>query len=108
MKSLTTLFLALSFLLFSCSKFKKTYKNVDVEMTPMGFYGINCTKFYSAMFTYNSETYMVENIEDKYKNSLTSLPVTIDFKIIKKIKCDTDGQFNAELYEVKVLAIKDR
>ena len=95
-------------LLFSCSKLKRNFKNVDVDISPMGFYGINCTKNYSAMFTYNSETYMVENIEDKYKNSLTSLPVTIDFKIIKKIKCDTDGQFNAKLYEVKILSIKDR
>jgi hypothetical protein len=37
-----------------------------------------------------------------------SLPVTIGFKVTKKVHCNTDGQLNAELYEVKILAIKDR
>jgi len=108
MKPLASLFFALTFLLFSCSKHKKNYKNIDVQMSPMGLYGIDCHKDYSAMFVYNSETFLVSSIAEKYKNSLLSLPVTIDFKVTKKVHCDTDGKLNAELYEVKILAIKDR
>jgi len=77
-------------------------------MTPMGLYGIDCHKEYLAMFVYNSEMFLIVSIADKYKNSWNSLPVTIDFKVINKINCDTDGQLNAELYEVKILSIKDR
>jgi hypothetical protein len=95
-------------ILFSCSKHKKNYKSIDVQMTPMGLYGIDCHKEYSAMFVYNSETFLVGSIADKYKNSLLSLPVTIDFKVVKTIYCDTDGQLNKKAYEVKILSIKDR
>jgi len=108
MKPLITLFFALTFLLFACSKFKKTYKNVDVEMTPMGLAEISCAKQYPAVFFYDGHLYLVESIADKYKDSWMSLPVKIDFKVTKKVHCDTDGQLNAELYEVKILAIKDR
>ena len=77
-------------------------------MIPMGLVEVNCDKKYSTKFYYNSNHYVVENIADKYKDSWTSLPVTIDFKVIKKIKCVTDFQPNAKLYEVKILSIKDR
>jgi len=108
MKPLSILFLALTFLLFSCSKHKKNYKNIDVQMSPMGLYGIDCHKDYTAMFIYNSETFLVSSIADKYKNSLLSLPVTIDFKVVKTIYCDTDGQLNKKAYEVEIQSIKDR
>ena len=108
MKSLTSLFLALTFLFVSCSKHKKNYKNIDVQMCPMGLYGIDCHKDYSAMFVYNSETFLVGSIADKYKSSLLSLPVTIDFKVVKTIYCDTDGQLNKEAYEVEIQSVKDR
>ncbi len=108
MKPLTTLFFALTFLLFSCSKFKKTYKNVDVNMMPKGQIEFDCHKDYSAYFIYNSDLYMVESVDDKYKNGWGGFPVTITFKIINEISCDTEVQSNKKAYEVKILAIKDR
>jgi len=95
-------------ILFSCSKYKKTFKNVDVDLTPIGLVEVSCAKQYAVVFFYDSKLYVVETIADKYKNSWNSLPVTIDFKVINKINCDTDGQLNAELYEVEIKSIKDR
>lgn len=108
MKHITTLFLALTFLLFACSKHKKQYKNIDVIMSPMGLAELSCTKEYAANFFFDGHIYLVESIADKYKNSLTFLPVNIDFKVTNTVYCTTDTQFNAELYEVEIQSIKDR
>lgn len=108
MKPLTTLFFALTFLFVSCSKFKKTYKNVDVNMMPKGQIEFDCHKEYSAFFIYETKLYMVETIDEEYNNVWGGLPVTITFKIINEISCDTEIQSNKKAYEVKILAIKDR
>lgn len=108
MKPLTTLFFALTFLFVSCSKHNKTFKNIDVDIMPKGQIEFDCHKDYSAYFTYNSDLYMVESVADKYKNGWGGLPVTITFKIINEISCDTDVQSNKKAYEVEIQSIKDR
>ncbi len=94
-------------ILFSCSKLKN-YKNVDVNMMPKGQIEFDCHKEYSAFFIYETKLYMVETIDEEYNNVWGGLPVTIDFKIVKEISCDTDIQSNKKAYEVKILSIKER
>ena len=94
-------------ILFSCSKLKR-YKNVDVNMMPKGQIEFDCHKEYSAFFIYETKLYMVETIDEEYNNVWGGLPVTIDFKIVKEILCDTEIQSNKKAYEVEILSIKDR
>ena len=49
-----------------------------------------------------------KTIDEEYNNVWGGLPVTIDFKIVKEISCDTDIQSNKKAYEVKILSIKER